>query len=190
MTASSGYTMIEIVLAVGLVGTLTALALPAAAAVVDSSRARQAAGDIAARFRLARQRAATEGRALAVVFDQRAGRWFARLCADGNGNGVRRAELGGPDACEEDPTSLDERFPGIAIAIDATHPDPGGQVGNADPVRFGPSDVASFSSLGTATAGTIYLLGPGAEYAVRVAGGNARTRILRWDTGSQEWVGQ
>ncbi|HUG91493.1 MAG TPA: GspH/FimT family pseudopilin [Planctomycetaceae bacterium] len=190
LSRADGYSVVELVITVGCVAALMAMALPTTASVVDASRARQAAGDIAARFRLARQRAATEGRATAVVFDQAGDGWLARTCTDGNGNGVRRAELGGPDACVPDQASLEDQYPGVAVAIDPLVPDPGGQVGNPDPVRFGAGDMASFSPAGTATAGTLYLRSAGTHYAVRIAGGNGRTRILRWDPGGRTWVDQ
>ena len=37
-----------------------------------------------------------------------------------------------------------------------------------------------FSPLGTATPGTFYLAGDGAQAAVRVIGGSARVRLMTW----------
>ena len=51
---------------------------------------------------------------------------------------------------------------------------------SGDPIRFGRSDILSFSPLGTATPGTFYLVGDGAQAAVRVTGGSARVRLMVW----------
>jgi hypothetical protein len=58
-----------------------------------------------------------------------------------------------------------------------------GPLDDSDPIRFGRSDMVSFSPLGTATPGTFYLAGGGMQAAVRVTGGTARVRILLWQDG-------
>ena len=128
--------------------------------------------------------------ASALVFDRVAGRWRMQRCVDGNGNGVRRADImRGRDVCAAAPVDLGELFSGVAIAVDRSVPDPDGGPGSADPVRFGASDLASFTPAGTATAGTVYLRSAGgAQFAVRVAGVTGRTRILRFDTARRQWV--
>ena len=54
---------------------------------------------------------------------------------------------------------------------------------SGDPVRFGVSDILSFSPLGTATPGTFYLAGDAGQAAVRVTGGSARVRLMVWRSG-------
>ena len=168
---SAGYSIVECLAVLALVVVLASAITPVTASAVDEGRARQAAGYIAGELRLARQRAAATGSAEALVFDFTGGRWVFRRCRDGNGNGVRRAELAGPDVCPDTPLDLVTLFPGTRIDRDASVPDPGGGAWVPDPVRFGTSDVASFSPAGTATAGTLYLLsGQNVQFAVRVAG--------------------
>jgi type II secretory pathway pseudopilin PulG len=48
---------------------------------------------------------------------------------------------------------------------------------NGDPIRFGRSEILSFSPIGTSTPGTFYLAGEGIQGAVRVTT-NARVRLL------------
>jgi hypothetical protein len=164
------------------------IAVPAIGDVTDASRVRHAAGFVAARFRAARQLAVVEERSVAVVFDQSAAGWSFRICADGNGNGVRRAELGGVDSCRDGPHLFSALFPGVAIASDAGIAGPEGSAASTDPVRFGASDMASFSPLGSCTAGSLYLRSAhGAQYAIRVSGVLGRTRVLRYDAASQSW---
>ena len=54
---------------------------------------------------------------------------------------------------------------------------------SGDPIRFGSRDILSFSPLGTATPGTFYLMGDGAQAAVRVTAGTARVRLMIWRGG-------
>ncbi len=185
---AGGYSLLEGLLVLALLASASAIGAPLAASMVEDERARQAAGFIASRFRLARERAAATGAAEAVVFDPAAGAWTFRVCADGNGNGVRRGELAGPDRCTEDSRELGALFPRVRIARDVSIPDPAGGPASPDPVRFGASDVATFTPYGTATAGTVYLLSAaGVQYAVRVAGVTGRTRVLRYDSRGSQW---
>lgn len=172
----------------GLAMSAAAYLYPFASSVTTDAGARQAAGFMASRFRLARQDAALSGAARAVVFDFRSGRWVFRVCIDGNGNGVRRLELVSVDECDEQPFDVTAAFRGVRIERDPSVPDPGGGAASADPVRFGSSDVATFSPAGSGTAGTLYLLSAdGVQYAVRVAGFNGRTRVLRYDRSRRVW---
>jgi hypothetical protein len=70
---------------------------------------------------------------------------------------------------------------GINSGAPALPPDCGDLAG--DPIRFGSSDILSFSPLGTATPGTFYLAGDFAQAAVRVTGGSARVRLMVWRGG-------
>jgi Tfp pilus assembly protein FimT len=170
---------------------LAGMAVPVTANAIDSSRARYAAGFVASRLRLARQQAVFKTRSVGVVFQQTAtGRWRFRICVDGNGNGIRRAEtVSGKDPCSEGPYDLTEMFTDVAIAVDPTLAGPEGSAASPNPVRFGSSQIASFSPAGSCTAGTVYLRSrKGVQYAIRVGNVSGRTRILRYETGSRRWI--
>lgn len=181
--------MVESIAALAVALVVVSAVSPAAVSAIDEGRVRQAAGFMAGQLRLARQHAAVIGSAEALVFDFSGGRWLFRVCRDGNGNGVRRAELGSPDACRDGVHDLASEFPGVRIERDPAIPDPGGGEGSADPVRFGPSDLASFSPSGSATAGSLYLMSrQKVQYAVRTAGVTGRTRLLRYDRSAGQWL--
>ena len=188
-TADDGVSLIELLLVVALVVTTTVMAVPLTARAIDDSRVRSAAGFLAGRLRAARQQAVAGNRSVALVFDRVGPRWVFRLCSDGNDNGVRRADIaGGHDVCIGT-TQVSDLFPGTGFGLDHGLPaidDPGG---NEDGVRFGASDIASCSPLGTCSPGTLYVRGArGPQYAVRVAGMTGRTRVLSYDTGRRQWV--
>jgi len=186
----AGASLLELTIAMALVVTTAAFSAPALASSVDAGRVRQAAQYLAAQCRNARIEAVARDTTSAIVFDRVGDRWQIQRCTDGNGNGVRRADITrGRDTCASGPVELGALFSGVAIAVDASLPDPDNGPGSADAVRFGSSDVASFTATGTATAGTVYIRSAGgAQFAVRVAGATGRTRVLRFDSAQRTWV--
>jgi type II secretory pathway pseudopilin PulG len=187
-----GTTIVELLAALTVIALATTLAVPATASILDRAAARHAAAFVAAALRSARAHAVRTHRATALVFDERDGRWTFRVCADDNGNGVRHADLSsGSDHCLGGPIDIGRRFPHTAIAVDAAVNGPDDTPAGADPVRFGASDMASFSPVGSATPGTLFLQSAGgAQYAVRVGNMTGRTRVLRFDAGTAQWRSQ
>jgi type II secretory pathway pseudopilin PulG len=183
-----GATVIELLLVMLLVVTLSAISAPVAASVIDASRARQAAAFLGARFRLAREQAVTAGANVGVVFDQVGGRWQVRVCRDGTRNGVRRADIqSGADPCVDGPYDLSQLFPGVDVSVDPQLRGPSGEPPSADPVRFGSSNIASFSPTGSCTAGSLFLRSrAGAQFVVRLSGIAGRLRLL-WYERANGW---
>ena len=187
--SSAGATLVDLVLALAITALLGGLSAPLVGRAVGAARIRQAAAVVASRFRLARSHATATTGMVAVVFDQIGTHWVFSVCEDRNGNGIRRAEIqAGTDVCRDGPYDLASLFPGVSVAADASVRGPDGEAGSADAVRFGVSDVASFSPSGTCSAGSLWLRGAGgAQYVIRVAGITGRVRILRYDAASAQW---
>jgi hypothetical protein len=185
----NGASLPEALIVLALAGLVSAIALPVTAASVDAGRAWEAASFVTSKLRLARQQAAVRTSSVGLVFDDVAGRWMIRVCVDGNRNGLRRAEiLDGTDRCPEGPFELESLFPGAHVAVDGSLRGPDGEPGSSEAVRFGRSDIASFSPGGSCTAGSLFVRSAkGVQYAVRVAGVTGRTRILRYDPGTSVW---
>jgi type II secretory pathway pseudopilin PulG len=186
---TSGYSLIELLLVLAAATAFASLALPLTSVSVDAGKARQAASFVATRLRLARQQAVARTTTVGLVFDMVNGRWSVRVCADGNNNGVRRTDIGsGVDRCLEGPHDLETMFPGVRVAVDSSLDGPAGEPPSPDAVRFGASDIASFSSSGSCTAGSLFLRSShGLQYAVRVAGVTGRTRVLRYNASAGSW---
>ena len=188
LRAEDGVSLVELVVAMGVVVAVAGIGTPLTATAVDQSRARQGAGFLAARIRAAKLDAVSRAASVALVFDRVGPRWTFRVCADGNGNGIRRAELPGSDRCFEGPFDIEAIFPGVQVAVDATIRGPDGEAPSADAVRFGRSDLVSCSATGGCTSGSIFLRSSlGDQYLVRVAGVTGRTRILRYDARLRTW---
>jgi type II secretory pathway pseudopilin PulG len=178
-----GATMVEVLIVLLVIGTITAISAPLAAGVVDAGRAREAAVFLGTRFRLAHAQAVTLGANVGVVFDQVNGQWQVRVCRDGARNGLRRADIqSGVDPCFDGPYTLPQLFPGVDVNVDPQLRGPAGEAGSADPVRFGSANIASFSPVGSCTAGTVFLRSRGgAQYAVRLSGIAGRLRVLWYE---------
>ena len=184
-----GFSLIEVLAVLAIVGTVTAIGAPVAASVTEASRGRHAAAFVNSRFRLARQEALSRGVSVGVVFDQKGSGWTVRVCRDGNRNGIRRADIGsGADPCIDGPYAIGDVVPHVDIAVDSTLKGPSGEAPSPDPVRFGSSNIASFSPLGSCTAGTMFLRTTGgAQFAVRIAGVTGRSRVLRYESLKSGW---
>lgn len=190
--ADAGASLVEAVVGLCIAAILAAFALPITASAVHEGRARHAAAFVAARLHDARQQAVTRTAATGLVFDRRNAGWVFRLCVDGNGNGLRRADIrAGLDACPGEDIDLLVLFPGVSIGVDEAIRGPDNDPPSADPIRFGSSDIASCSPSGGCTPGSLYLRSiRGAQYAVRFAGMTSRLRVLRYDAPAGVWRAQ
>ncbi len=188
-----GLTLVEMLIVAALLVTLVAVGLPLLLTGVDEYRTASAARYLAARCRLARMEAVRRSASVALRF-QRDGttvRYAAFL--DGNSNGVRSAEIArGIDRPVSAYERISDLFPGVTFAIHEDIPIIGSTAassGDRDGVQIGRSSIMSFTPIGSATPGTLYLRGRGrVQYAVRVLGATGRTRVLKFDTGSRAWV--
>ena len=186
-----GASLIDVLVVLALAAVAASLIAPVSASVVDASRVRHAAGFVGARLRLARGEAINRRANVGLVFDQASAsaKWTLRVCRDGTGNGLRRADIAaGSDPCFDGPHAFSDLFPGVDIDVNPGIPGPAGEPGSPDPVRFGTSNMASFSPAGSCTAGTLFLRsGRETQYAIRVAGVNGRTRTFRFEIGAWRW---
>ena len=191
MEDGRGVTLMEVALAVALVAVLIGLSLPALTARGDAVQLLGAARYVASEIARARALAVRRGASVGLRFLAGEGGFRVQAFTDGNGNGVRQADIArGIDEPVDAEFRLRDRFPGVRIARDPAVPPIGGSsAGAAGPVRFGSGTTLTISPLGTATGGTIYLRGRGGhQAAVRVLGATGRVRVLTFEAGTGEWV--
>ena len=169
--------------AVSVVLTLAGVALSQVLSSVDHSRGHAAARYLAARLGLARSQAVARGVAVGLVFDEVPGGFAFTVFVDGNGSGIRTADIqAGIDVPIEPATRLFEQFPGVDIGLTSNSP-------GTDAVQLGRTNILTFTPTGTATAGTIHLRDrQGTQWAVRALGATGRTRVLRYDPRTQGWL--
>ena len=188
----SGFTVIELVTTCATAGALLALALPAITATRDGVRCRAAARYVAGRLQVARVEALKRSVHVALRVSNATGTYVLATYVDGNGNGVRSAEIAsGVDPVLVKPAQVSQEFAGVEFGCVAGMPSIDGELfaGESDPVRVGASGLVSFSAIGGATAGTLYLRDRGnRQLAVRITGATGRVRVLEFDHASGQWI--
>ena len=183
LLSSRGDTLVAILFVTALIAVLAGIAVPQSLVTIDRSRTWAAARYLAARMAMARSHAVMRSAHVALHFDEDESGVSFRMFVDGNHNGVRTRDIASRvDRPLEPPARLSELFPGVAIAV-SEGVEPG------DAVRFGSSNLLSFTPLGTASSGTVYVRGrDGLQLAIRVLGATGRTRILRFAPRTRTWV--
>jgi type II secretory pathway pseudopilin PulG len=191
-TTFGGYSLLELTMVMTLGVLLTATAVPEYLTGLDDLRTRGAARHLAARLYRARMEAVMRSAMVGVQFTQAAdGHYSYAVYLDGNRNGVLTRDIQrGIDRRIAAVERLPDQFSGVEFgAIPGLPPvDAGGTAPGTDPVRLGSSSIASFSALGTATSGTVYIRGRrDAQYAVRIFGETGRTRLMKFEPGTGRW---
>lgn len=192
---AAGFSLVEILVALTIAVLVAAIAVPATLAWTRSLRMRLAAAAVVGAMQSARIYAVRHQANVALKFrtgDD--GRVSWSLYRDGDGDGVRNRDIdAGRDPMAGAPRDLAHfgrlvRF-GFPPGIVPRDPGSGRPMDRLDdPIRFNRSDLASWSALGQATPGSIYLTdGVGQLWAVRVNQQVGRMRVLVYDHRSETW---
>ena len=186
----AGFTLIEVLFAAAVATVLAGVALPLTGSAIDELRTLAAARYLAGRIVHGRMEAITRSTSVALRFEPSSPDYAFAPYADGNGNGVRAADIyRGVDPPVGVPHQLGDNFAGVRFGLLPGVPDVDGVAdGNTEGVRIGTARILTMSPNGTATSGTLYLQGRRAQYAVRVLGATGRTRILKYHTGAGTWI--
>jgi Tfp pilus assembly protein FimT len=185
--------LIDVVAASALSAVLMAMAVPVVGGTLERERAASGARFIAGQLQRARLDALRRSQSVAVRFVTGNEHATMRLFADGNGNGVLQRDVDrGIDAPLAVEQRLDEQVRDVTLRINQPVKDVGGSIDlqpGDDPLRIGNSSFVTFTALGTATNGTLYISGPrGPQYAVRIFGATGRIRILSFDASTRQWL--
>lgn len=177
-----GHTLLEILTVLAIMLVLAGVGTPMLRAYSEDAHLLGAGRQFRTAFRLGRSAATRSNVQTAIRFEEAADGMYISVYADTNFNGVLAAEIRkGIDKRLWGPHRLDAGAPGVRVGINpnvpAIPPDKG-ILDPADPIRFGRSNMLSFSPLGTATPGTFYVAGENAQGAVRVTPGSARVRLM------------
>lgn len=177
-----GHTLLEIVLVIALILIASSMLIPGLRAYSQETQLMGAAQVFRGRFREAQTIAVRRGVETAIRFEVLPTGTYYSLYVDGNHNGVLKVDIDRSlDQRIEGPLRLDAGSAGVRVGINAgvpAIPPDSGTLDPSDPIRFGRSNMLSFSPMGTATPGTFYLAGESAQAAVRVTPGTARVRIM------------
>jgi len=187
-----GYTLIETVVTASLCTVIGAMALPMIGRTLDRERTIIGAQFLAGQLQRARLESLRRARAVAVRLELVGGRAGVQLFADGDGDGVLQRDVDLGVALPLTPLEfLDDRSRDVSLRINQPVTDAGGSgelSPGDDPLRIGATALLSFSPLGGATAGTLYVAARrGPQMAIRVFGGTGRVRILTFDAQARQW---
>ena len=189
VAGDDGYTLLELLLALALLTTVTGISVAVFSSTIDDIRAAGAARSVAARVAGLRLDAVRRSSAIALKFEPQGADYAFTPVVDGNGNGVRTAEITtGTDPAIGRRERLDEQFAGTGFGLLPGLPDIDGVMGVSNGVRLGPTMILSLSPDGSCTGGTLYVHGRRTQYAVRMLGATGRLRFYRYDQGSRRWI--
>ena len=183
---------LEVMFVLGTAATVSAAAVPEILATIDDSRTAAAARYIATRLQRTRMEAVNRNGSAALRFTHVSTQYEFAGYLDGNRNGVLSHDIqSGVDQLFQPIDRLGDHFSGVDFgaiadlpAVEPASPPPGD-----DPIRLGSSDMVTFTPTGTSSTGSLYIRGRrGAQYVVRVYGETGKTRVLRFNAGSGQWM--
>jgi hypothetical protein len=185
-----GRSLLEVLLVLATSFTMGALAIAQTSSAIDEMRTAVAARYVAGRIGSTRIDAVRRSSAVALRFEAVGDDYMYAPYEDGNGNGVRTAEiLAGIDRPLGPYERLSDKFPGVHFELTPGVPDADGQAATgSDGVRIGSARLLTMGVDGTATSGTLYVRGRKGLYAVRVLGVTGRTRMLQYSAGDRTWL--
>ena len=192
MTAgATGYSAIELLFAVGIVLTLSAAAVPQTLTTVDRYRMHGAVRYVSSHLQDARLEAILRSANVGVQFVAIDGAYTMAAYLDGNGNGVRKADIqNGTDPPIGWLERIPDRFQGVDFGLGPALPpiDPSGTAPAGDPIKLGSSDILTFTPFGSSSSGSLYLRGSGDTQAVvRVYGVTGKVRALEFVRATISW---
>jgi type II secretory pathway pseudopilin PulG len=187
-----GFTLIDTLVSAGLCAVMGAMALPMIGRTLDRERTIIGTQYLAGQLQRARIESLTRARSAAVRLELIGERSSVQLFVDGDGDGVLQRDIDlGVDPPLTPMEFLDVHARDVSLRINQSIVD---AVGSGtlspgdDPLRIGGSALLSFSPLGSATAGTLYVAARrGPQMAIRVFGGTGRVRILTFDAQARQW---
>jgi prepilin-type N-terminal cleavage/methylation domain-containing protein len=177
-----GHTLIEMLIVVAILLVGAAVFLPRVNAYAREAELLGAGQVFKGEFRRARSIAVARGTQTALRFETEADGVYLSTYADGNLNGVLAADIRrGVDTRIGRPVPLTTGSARVRVGINPgvrAIPPETGILDTSDPIRFGAGNMLSFSPIGTATPGTLYLASAQRQAAVRVTPGSSRVRLM------------
>ncbi len=192
---SRGFTLVELLVALVFLTLILSLGVPPFWHWTARERLRLAAGELRTVLHVARHQAIRSSIAVGVRFYPDGPKVRFGLFADGDRDGVLSEDIeAGVDLPVRPLRSLAHVGGDLHFGFPTEGPPPADPTTGTlldhleDPIRFNRSDIASFSSQGAATPGTLYLTdGRRGLAAVRVSSMAGRVRIFVRDPDDGSW---
>ncbi|HVN75639.1 MAG TPA: prepilin-type N-terminal cleavage/methylation domain-containing protein [Thermoanaerobaculaceae bacterium] len=192
MRRNGGFTLIEALAVVAMLALAVAIAAPNLEEFERRSDLIRLARQISADALRCRMEALTSCRNVGLVFDDVEDRSYYVMVADGDNDGVSRADfVRGVDKPLGPKVWVHFLSAGVRLGIPSGWkvPDPaGGGTIEGRGLRIGSSGIISFSRTGGATPSSVYFNdGRGRLLVVRINGEIGRVRALVWSRGWDRW---
>jgi type II secretory pathway pseudopilin PulG len=192
---AKGFQLVELIVVLALLACLLTFGVPPLLQSAADLRLRMAAGELVGVLRTAKAYAIRHDANVAVKFRTgKDGSVTFTLYRDADGDGVLTKDINaGVDPAASPAIRLSQlgRRLGFGFPPGPPPSDPSSPqrlLSGTDPIRFNQSDLASFSSLGTSTPGSLYLTDGGKRLAVvRVTNKTGRVRVMVYDPGRRVW---
>lgn len=193
---STGFQLVELIVVLALVSILATLAVPVLRRTSSGMRVQMAARELAGVLRMARSLAVRHSTKVGVKFRPTAeGGWSFTIYRDGDADGVLTRDIdSGVDPQMSPPRNLVHMGRDVTFGFPPGPPprdpgDPRRRISNlGDPIRFNRSDIASFSSLGGSTPGSLYVTDNAHHLAVvRVFGRTGKVKVMIYDPETEIW---
>lgn len=187
-----GFSLCELLVIVSMVGLIAACCSAAFFTLRRKMAVRATAREVHSILRHVRQEAIARGANVGLKFSQASSGWSFDVYLDGDGDGVRNDDISrGVDRRLRGPESVGVQESIAALALPPyafIDPDGSSISPTQAPVQFNRSTICSFSPIGAATPGTVYISDrANVLYAVRVYGTTAKIRTIRYDQRRRRW---
>lgn len=184
----NGWSVTELLIAVAMVGMFVGLTNSAVEAGRKHAALRGAVSEMRALFQQVRMMAIARNCNVAIKFRFEDGDWTYAVYQDGDGDGVRNIDI---DRSVDKEVIARRKLMYVPARIGVprepvTDPMNGRRLSDRSAVRFGRSELCSFSKEGEATNGSLVLTDGDRAVLLRVTGTSARIHVLRWFEG--RWV--
>jgi len=191
-TSPRGIALVDVLAAMGISLVMAGVAVPVIGGTLEREHTVIGAQYLSAHVQRARLESLKRAAAVAVRLEVLDGRTSVQLFFDGNGNGVLQKDIDRHiDPALTTTEWLDDHARGVSLRINQPIAGVGGGPDLAagdDPLRIGNSSLVSFSPLGSATSGTLYVAArQGPQMAIRIYGATGRVRVLMFDARARQW---
>jgi prepilin-type N-terminal cleavage/methylation domain-containing protein len=192
--SARGVTLPEVLTTLAILSVAAGLSASAAHTLAGMTSLRAASNEIASVFGQARARAVHRSIYSGVKWVAKDGDLTLEIHDDGDGDGVRTDDIeSGVDPLVFGPLSVKSRWPKVTVGFipGFTARDPKGNPAGdlSDPIRFGRSDIASFSPFGDCSPGSVWLGDAKSRQSlVRLTPGTAAVTVWEWAAARRTWV--
>ncbi|PYQ26192.1 MAG: hypothetical protein DMF56_25430 [Acidobacteria bacterium] len=183
-----GQTLVELITVISILGMFAAIGTSAMTSARRDIALATGTAELRALFQRVRLTAITHDRNVAIRFRPAGALWSWTVYEDGDGDGVLNDDINkGVDFALAPPRIF--QYPPVHVGVpSSTVVDPmnGQPLALRLPVRFGNSQLCSFSREGQATNGSVVLTDGDRATILRIDGQTARISVLRWD--GKKWT--